>query len=138
MWARTSSRPPLLIASAPVDLNHLRGAPFGRARLRQTRAGQRPCAPAKGAKQRSLRIARQACAVQVGVQVGFEIVMAGWGDGPHRPKGNACLPFNPTFPTFSYPLRSGSGDYFVIRLGEIGSLAGNVSSTASSTNFSWR
>jgi hypothetical protein len=28
--------------------------------------------------------------------------------------------------------------YFVIRLGVIGSLAGKVSSTASSTNFSWR
>jgi hypothetical protein len=31
-----------------------------------------------------------------------------------------------------------TGDYFVIRLGEIGSLAGKVSSTASSTSFSWR
>jgi hypothetical protein len=28
--------------------------------------------------------------------------------------------------------------YFVIRLGATGSLAGKVSSTASSTNFSWR
>ena len=31
-----------------------------------------------------------------------------------------------------------TNDYFVIRLGEMGSLAGKVSSTASSTSFSWR
>jgi hypothetical protein len=34
--------------------------------------------------------------------------------------------------------RGNQNGYLVIRLGEMGSLAGKVSSTASSTSFSWR
>ena len=51
-------------------------------RLWQRRAGQLPRAPAHRAKQRPLRVARQARAIEVGVQESFEGVVARLDNNP--------------------------------------------------------
>jgi hypothetical protein len=72
-----------------------------------------PC-PGQVVKQRPLRIARQARAVQVGVQGGLEIVMAG-GRRASTPEGEHMSAVQSHL---SHPLRSHDSGYFVIRLGD--------------------